>query len=89
MESPKITVAVKKIFPRHKGKLRSTIQNEIYLLKTLEGQNIIKLLDVHFGQTLQLFIYEYMEKRSLETALFGTFISHLLFCPQDVTTIAI
>ena len=74
-ESPKITVAVKKIFPGHKGKIRSAIQNEIYLLKTLEGQNIIKLLDVHIGQTLQLFIYEYMEKRSLETALFGTFIS--------------
>lgn len=65
-----ITVAVKKLHARHKGNMNSFIRTEISHMTKLEGVNIVKLLHVHIGKELQLLVYEYMEKQSLETALF-------------------
>ncbi|PON90217.1 Tyrosine-protein kinase [Trema orientale] len=67
-----ITVAVKRLFPRYKGKINEFVKKEIFNLKSVHDKNLIRLWDVHIGEGLQLLVYEYMEKKSLGSALFDT-----------------
>lgn len=71
MKDRKITVAVKRLFARHKGKISDSIKQDIIFLESLEHENLIKLWDFHVGKRQQLLVYEYMEKKSLESVLFG------------------
>ncbi|KAH9659077.1 hypothetical protein KPL70_023731 [Citrus sinensis] len=46
------------------------IGTEVYALTTLKHENIVEFLDGYSKKDLNLLIYEYMEKGSLERALF-------------------
>ncbi|KAF4379212.1 hypothetical protein G4B88_010606 [Cannabis sativa] len=72
-----ITVAVKKLSHRYKGKINEIVKGEIYNLKSLEDKNLIRLWDAHIGEHQQLLVYEYMEKRSLASVLFDSDKSEL------------
>ncbi|KAJ4702457.1 LRR receptor-like kinase [Melia azedarach] len=66
----KMTVAVKKLSPQSKHEI-GQIGTEVYALKQLgENENVVKLLDCYSKKDLHLLIYEYMEKGSLQQALF-------------------
>ncbi|EXB41597.1 putative LRR receptor-like serine/threonine-protein kinase [Morus notabilis] len=73
----KITVAVKRLFAHHKGKISDSIKQDIIFLESLEHENLIKLWDIHVGKRQQLLVYEYMEKKSLESVLFDPDILEL------------
>ncbi|KAM6601915.1 hypothetical protein CsatA_021524 [Cannabis sativa] len=72
-----ITVAVKKLSHRYKGKINEIVKGEIYNLKSLEDKNLIRLWDAHIGEHQQLLVYEYMEKKSLASVLFDSDKSEL------------
>ncbi|KAJ0017035.1 hypothetical protein Pint_09675 [Pistacia integerrima] len=66
-ELPDQTVAVKKL------SLQSNLDQvgtEVYALKNLKHDNLVELLDAYSKKDLNLLIYEYMERGSLEKALF-------------------
>ncbi|XP_020532782.2 uncharacterized protein LOC105629380 [Jatropha curcas] len=72
-ELPNLTVAVKKLFPQ--SKKAAGIRAEVLALSNLENQNLVKLLGSYSKRGLHLLIYEYMDKGSLEQALFGPHFS--------------
>ncbi|KAJ0017244.1 hypothetical protein Pint_09550 [Pistacia integerrima] len=66
-ELPDQTVAVKKL------SLQSNLDQigtEVYALKNLKHDNLVELLDAYSKKDMHLLIYEYMERGSLEKALF-------------------
>ena len=69
-ELPDQTVAVKLLSSQSKHVI-DQIGTEVYALKTLKHENIVEFLDGYSKKDLNLLIYEYMEKGSLERALFG------------------
>ncbi|GAY69082.1 hypothetical protein CUMW_269270 [Citrus unshiu] len=68
-ELPDQTVAVKMLSSQSKQVI-DQIGTEVYALKTLKHENIVEFLDGYSKKDLNLLIYEYMEKGSLERALF-------------------
>ncbi|GAY69080.1 hypothetical protein CUMW_269280 [Citrus unshiu] len=68
-ELPDQTAAVKMLSSQSKQVI-DQIGTEVYALKTLKHENIVEFLDGYSKKDLNLLIYEYMEKGSLERALF-------------------
>ncbi|XP_024017848.1 probable LRR receptor-like serine/threonine-protein kinase At1g53430 [Morus notabilis] len=64
-------VAVKKLSSRYKKRIHK-LKLEVFNMKSLAHENLLKLWDVHIGKGYQLLVYEYMEYKSLENALFGS-----------------
>ncbi|KAJ0018198.1 hypothetical protein Pint_09543 [Pistacia integerrima] len=68
------TVAVKKLSLQSSKRKLDQIGAEVYALKHLKHDNLVELLDVYSKKDMHLLIYEYMERGSLEKALFGKFL---------------
>ena len=66
-----IKLAVKKISPRSKQQGKDELQREIFNLKSLHHENLVQLLDGYSNKDLHLLVNEYMQKGSLQRALFG------------------
>ncbi|KAJ0018195.1 hypothetical protein Pint_09544 [Pistacia integerrima] len=73
-ELPDQTVAVKKLSLQSSKRKLDQIGAEVYALKHLKHDNLVELLDVYSKKDMHLLIYEYMERGSLEKALFGKFL---------------
>ncbi|KAL9416765.1 hypothetical protein AB3S75_039870 [Citrus x aurantiifolia] len=82
-ELPDQTVAVKKLSSQSKQVI-DQIGTEVYALTALKHENIVEFLDGHSKKDLNLLIYEYMEKGSLERALFDANSSTRLDWPARV-----
>ncbi|GAY69081.1 hypothetical protein CUMW_269280, partial [Citrus unshiu] len=82
-ELPDQTVAVKMLSSQSKQVI-DQIGTEVYALKTLKHENIVEFLDGYSKKDLNLLIYEYMEKGSLERALFDANSSTRLDWPTRV-----
>ncbi|KAJ0017032.1 hypothetical protein Pint_09672 [Pistacia integerrima] len=65
-ELPDQTVAVRKLSLSNLDR----VGTEVYALKNLKHDNLVELLDAYSKKDLNLLIYEYMERGSLEKALF-------------------
>ncbi|KAH9698913.1 putative LRR receptor-like serine/threonine-protein kinase [Citrus sinensis] len=75
-ELPDQTVAVKMLSSQSKHVI-DQIGTEVYALTTLKHENIVEFLDGYSKKDLNLLIYEYMEKGSLERALFAKDLKYL------------
>ncbi|KAH9698940.1 putative LRR receptor-like serine/threonine-protein kinase [Citrus sinensis] len=82
-ELPNQTVAVKMLSSQSKHVI-DQIGTEVYALTTLKHENIVEFLDGYSKKDLNLLIYEYMEKGSLERALFDANSSTRLDWPTRV-----
>ncbi|KAH9698919.1 putative LRR receptor-like serine/threonine-protein kinase [Citrus sinensis] len=82
-ELPDQTVAVKMLSSQSKHVI-DQIGTEVYALTTLKHENIVEFLDGYSKKDLNLLIYEYMEKGSLERALFDANSSTRLDWPTRV-----
>ncbi|KAH9659115.1 putative LRR receptor-like serine/threonine-protein kinase [Citrus sinensis] len=82
-ELPDQTVAVKMLSSQSKQVI-DQIGTEVYALTTLKHENIVEFLDGYSKKDLNLLIYEYMEKGSLERALFDANSSTRLDWPARV-----
>ncbi|KAH9698953.1 putative LRR receptor-like serine/threonine-protein kinase [Citrus sinensis] len=82
-ELPDQTVAVKLLSSQSKQVI-DQIGTEVYALTTLKHENIVQFLDGYSKKDLNLLIYEYMEKGSLERALFDANSSTRLDWPTRV-----
>ncbi|XP_061955060.1 probable LRR receptor-like serine/threonine-protein kinase At1g53430 isoform X3 [Populus nigra] len=65
-----IKLAVKKISPRSKQQGKDELQREIFNLKSLHHENLVQLLNGYSNKDLHLLVNEYMQKGSLQRALF-------------------
>ncbi|XP_052288265.1 probable LRR receptor-like serine/threonine-protein kinase At1g53430 isoform X3 [Citrus sinensis] len=83
-ELPDQTVAVKMLSSQSKHVI-DQIGTEVYALTTLKHENIVEFLDGYSKKDLNLLIYEYMEKGSLERALFDANSSTRLDWPARVS----
>nr|APR64091.1 hypothetical protein [Populus tomentosa] len=63
-------LAVMKISPQSKQQGKDELQGEIPKLKSLKHENLVQLWDGYSNKDLHLLVYKYMEKGSLQRALF-------------------